>query len=93
MGMEQIMAAIQQNPQILQQLVQMLIQAGIVLPGPKMQGAGGPGGPPGMSPQGPPPGGPPGGMRPQGPPPGGPPPGGPGGPPPGAMMGNRRPGM
>ena len=60
MGLQEIMAALQQNPQLMVQLIQMLIQAGIVLPGPKMQGAGGempgggmpPGGqrPPGMQP-------------------------------------------
>jgi hypothetical protein len=50
MGMEQIMQALQQNPQLMMQLVQMLIQAGICAPGPKlqqMQGAGGGMAPPG----------------------------------------------
>ena len=61
MGIEQIMQALQANPQMLMQLVQMLIQAGICAPGAKMQGAGGGGMPPG---------GPAGGMQPGGGPPG-----------------------
>jgi len=53
MGIEQIMQALQQNPQMLIQLVQMLIRAGICAPGPKMQGMGA-GAPPGAPGGGPP---------------------------------------
>ena len=60
MGIEQLVQLLQSNPELMKQLVEMLIQAGIVTPGPAMQG-----GPPqgGMPPQGPPP---QGGMPPQG---------------------------
>ena len=83
MDVQQLMQLLQGNPQLFQQLLQILMQAGIVAPGPKMQGAGGP--PQGGRPGGPPGGMPPGGGRPQmpqGPPqrpmgrPGGPPQGG-----------------
>ena len=78
MTIEQLMQMFKQNPQLLQQLVQMLMQAGIVGPPPQ----GGQGRPPGMPPggRGMPPGGPQM-QRPQGPPPGPPQ----GGPPPGMM--------
>ena len=76
MSPEQLIQILTQNPQLLQQLVQMLISAGICLPGPKMGGQGGgrgemPGG--GL---------PPGGQRPRGmqPNPGGGPAGPQGGP-------------
>jgi len=45
MGIEQLIQVLQQNPQLMIELVQMLIQAGICAPGPAMQG-GGPGMPP-----------------------------------------------
>jgi hypothetical protein len=53
MNLQQLMQILQQNPQLMMELIQGLIQAGICLPGPKMQGAGGqaPGGP-GMPPPG-----------------------------------------
>ncbi len=81
MTIEQLMQMFKQNPQLLQALVQMLMQAGIV--GPPQ---GGQGRPPGMPPGGGgrppmPPGGAPQMQRPQGPPPGPPQ----GGPPPGMM--------
>ncbi len=78
MTIEQLMQMFKQNPQLLQALVQMLMQAGIV--GPPQ---GGQGRPPGMPPggRGMPPGGGPQMQRPQGPPPGPPQ----GGPPPGMM--------
>ena len=54
MTMEQIMQAIQQNPQLLIQLVQALMQAGLVLPGPALQqGPGGGAMTPGGGPPGP----------------------------------------
>ena len=54
MTIEQLMQALQQNPQLMVQLIQMLIQAGICTPGPRMQGGGAPGGvPPGAPPRGP----------------------------------------
>lgn len=88
MTIEQLMQILQSQPDLLQQLVMALLQAGIVAPGPAMQGAGGPQGPPPPGAMPPGAGGPPPGM--QGPPPG---PAGPAGPPPqgGGMMGGPMP--
>jgi hypothetical protein len=41
MDIQQLMQILQGNPQLLMQLIQALMQAGIVAPGPKMQGMGG----------------------------------------------------
>ena len=67
MDIAQLMMLFKQNPQLLQQLVMILMKQGLVLPGPALKQ----GGAPAPGPQGPPPPGPPGAGGPPMPPQGG----------------------